>query len=107
MVESLIMFEDICNSRLFPNTQLTVFVHKVDKLERKLAKSPLKNYFPEYEGDPTDVEQVKTYFRDLFLRCSRERKSTATVHFTSISDLKSLEALTIAFITGETPPLTE
>lgn len=104
MREALVLFDFICNSSWFSRTQFVLFLHKVDKLERKLAKSPLKKHFPEYGGDPTDLEQVKTYFRDRFLDCFRARKPEAMVHFTSLSDVKSFAALAVASVVQEASP---
>jgi hypothetical protein len=73
-------------------------LHRVDKLEHKLAVSPLKAHFPEYEGDETDPEHVIAYFRDRFLRCFLEPKPRITIHFMSLSDVESFAALAVASV---------
>jgi hypothetical protein len=99
MYEALVLWDSVCNSRWFMNTQFVLFFNKMDKLNRKLARSPLKKYFPDYKGDPTNLEQVKKYFRDRFLGVMRKPKpGEVTVRFTSILDSTSLSALAIASI---------
>ena len=104
MLEALMLFDSICNSKWFANTQFVLFLHKMDKLERKLAISPMKKYFPDYNGDPTNLEEVKTYFRDRFLDCFSAYKQKVTVHFTSISDMASFTALIMASISQQPSP---
>jgi hypothetical protein len=36
MREALVLFDFICNSTCFSKTQFIIFLHKVDKLQRKL-----------------------------------------------------------------------
>jgi hypothetical protein len=84
MMESLRLFESICNSHLFPNILIYLFLHKMDKLKWKLAEKPFPpDLWPDYGGNRRDVEGVKIYFRDLFLsRAGRDIE----VHFTSVPD---------------------
>jgi hypothetical protein len=104
MLEALEVFDSVCNSPWFEKTQFILFLHKVDKLERKLAKSPLTKYFPDYIGDPTDLEQVKMYFHDRFLDMFRVFKQEVTVRFTSISDVRRFTALALASVSQQPSP---
>lgn len=50
MQEALTLFDSICNSRWFLKTSIILFLNKIDRFKEKLPVSPMKNYFPDYEG---------------------------------------------------------
>lgn len=50
MKESLMLFEALCNSKWFKDTPFILFLNKVDLLEEKLQRSPITQYFPNFEG---------------------------------------------------------
>ena len=51
MQEALTLFDSICNSRWFIKTSIILFLNKIDRFKEKLPVSPMKNYFPDYEGE--------------------------------------------------------
>lgn len=104
MRESLELFDSVCKSRWFFNTRFILFLHKEEKLAHKLLISPLKEHFPDYDGDQTDMEQVKAYFHDQFLGCCRSFKHSVTIHFTSILDVKCIAEFALAAITEQPSP---
>lgn len=89
MQESLMLFEALCNSRWFKNTPFILFLNKVDLLEEKLTRSPINQYFKDYEGDPTLVNEVLDYFEGLLLKLNRTLKSIY-VHRTCATDTKAM-----------------
>lgn len=50
MQEALTLFDSICNSRWFVKTSIILFLNKIDRFREKLPVSPMRNYFPDYEG---------------------------------------------------------
>lgn len=50
MIESLKLFDSICNSKWFVETSIILFLNKKDLFEEKINKSPLTICFPEYTG---------------------------------------------------------
>jgi guanine nucleotide-binding protein G(i) subunit alpha len=50
MQEALTLFDSICNSRWFVKTSIILFLNKIDRFREKLPLSPMRNYFPDYEG---------------------------------------------------------
>jgi guanine nucleotide-binding protein G(i) subunit alpha len=50
MQEALTLFDSICNSRWFVKTSIILFLNKIDRFKEKLPISPMRNYFPDYEG---------------------------------------------------------
>lgn len=51
MLESLILFESVINSRWFVRSSIILFLNKVDIFKTKLPKVPLERYFPDYTGN--------------------------------------------------------
>jgi guanine nucleotide-binding protein subunit alpha, other len=50
MQEALMLFDSICNSQWFVNTSMILFLNKIDIFRDKIKQSPVKNYFPDYQG---------------------------------------------------------
>lgn len=51
MIESMRLFDSICNNRWFVDTSIILFLNKKDLFEEKIRRSPLTNCFPEYSGE--------------------------------------------------------
>lgn len=51
MIESLKLFDSICNSKWFVETSIILFLNKKDLFEEKIKRSPLTICFPEYTGN--------------------------------------------------------
>lgn len=66
MEEALVLFDSICNSRWFTKTSIILFLNKIDRFREKLPLSPLKDYFPDFEGKLHWVNKMSnllTHFR--------------------------------------------
>lgn len=50
MIESMKLFDSICNSKWFVETSIILFLNKKDLFEEKIQRSPLTICFPEYTG---------------------------------------------------------
>lgn len=50
MIESMKLFDSICNSKWFVETSIILFLNKKDLFEEKIIRSPLTICFPEYTG---------------------------------------------------------
>ncbi|QPG74969.1 hypothetical protein FOA43_002308 [Brettanomyces nanus] len=90
MHEAIMLFESLCNSRWFANTPFILFLNKVDLLKDKVRRSPLRKYFPDYDGKSNDVEDVLQYFEKLFLSLNHTNKPIY-VHRTCATDSKSMQ----------------
>src|SRR5436189_2204038 len=53
MKESLMVFEQICNSKWFSRTSMILFLNKIDLFQTKLRYSSLTSYFPDFKGFST------------------------------------------------------
>ena len=70
MMESLVLFDSVVNSRWFMRTSIILFLNKVDLFKVKLGRSPLGNYFPDYLGG-NDVNRAAKYLLWRFNQVNR------------------------------------
>src|SRR3954464_14799127 len=70
MLESLVLFDSVVNSRWFVRTSIILFLNKVDLFRQKLPKIPLSMYFPDYSGGP-DVNRAAKYLLWRFNQVNR------------------------------------
>ena len=69
MVESMKLFESICNNKWFVETSIILFLNKKDLFQEKIARSPLTICFPEYTGKVLPVSWlVWDCFCDLMIK---------------------------------------
>jgi guanine nucleotide-binding protein G(i) subunit alpha len=70
MMESLVLFDSVVNSRWFMRTSVILLLTNIDLFRSKLARSPLTNYFPDYSGG-NDVNRAAKYILGRFNRVNR------------------------------------
>ncbi len=70
MMESLVLFDSVVNSRWFMRTSIILFLNKVDLFRSKLGRSPLSNYFPDYYGG-NDINRASKYLLWRFNQVNR------------------------------------
>ena len=104
MQEALTLFDSICNSRWFVKTSIILFLNKIDRFKEKLPVSPMKNYFPDYEGklnDPPhwspacqfnlspggpDYAAACDYILNRFVSLNQHETKQIYTHFTCATD---------------------
>ncbi|KAH7920555.1 guanine nucleotide binding protein, alpha subunit [Leucogyrophana mollusca] len=74
MVESLVLFESVINSRWFLRSSIILFLNKIDLFKVKIPKVPLSRYFPEYTGGP-DMNKAAKYILWRFMTLNRAHLS--------------------------------
>ncbi|KIH67043.1 g-protein alpha subunit [Ancylostoma duodenale] len=55
MIESMKLFDSICNNKWFTETSIILFLNKKDLFEEKIKRSPLTRCFPEYTALSSDI----------------------------------------------------
>lgn len=65
--QDLVHLHTICTSRGFSDIPILLLFHDVDKLEPNNQSSLIREYFPDFLGDLSDLNAVKNYIRDMFL----------------------------------------
>jgi hypothetical protein len=93
MQEALTLFDSICNSRWFVKTSIILFLNKIDRFKEKLPFSPMKNYFPDYEGT-FDVSIVLSFANNfkvaLIIKLLATISSTVSFLLTNTKRNKSI-----------------
>lgn len=74
MIESLVLFESVVNSRWFLRTTVILFLNKIDVFRQKIRKIPLERFFPDYGGG-TDLNKAAKYILWRFNQTNRAKLS--------------------------------
>lgn len=72
MQDAMTIWDSICHSQWFKQTSVILFLNKNDLFERKLAYSDIKNFFPDYDGEPGDIRAGRDYFKRRFARLAQK-----------------------------------
>ncbi|KAJ5188293.1 Heterotrimeric G-protein alpha subunit [Penicillium cf. griseofulvum] len=89
MQEALTLFDSICNSRWFVKTSIILFLNKIDRFKEKLPVSPMKNYFPDYEGG-ADYSAACDYILNRFVSLNQAEQKQIYTHFTCATDTSQI-----------------
>ncbi|EGG03275.1 heterotrimeric G-protein alpha subunit (G-alpha, GPA1) [Melampsora larici-populina 98AG31] len=92
MAEAATLFDSICNSQWFRQTQMILFFNKIDLFKAKLATSPLSHRFPEYRGD-SSYEAASKFIHRNFLLLSRDPQKDIITHFTCATDSQQISVI--------------
>uniref|UniRef100_A0A8R1HXG8 G-protein coupled receptors family 1 profile domain-containing protein n=1 Tax=Caenorhabditis japonica TaxID=281687 RepID=A0A8R1HXG8_CAEJA len=92
MVESMRLFESICNSRWFHNTNIILFLNKKDLFEEKIRHENIIKAFPEYRGEQNYAEAV-AFIKQKFEALSNNPKKTFFVHETCATDTNQVQKI--------------
>jgi len=88
MLESLVIFDSVINSRWFLRTSIILFLNKVDVFKLKLPKVPLERYFAEYTGG-ADINKAAKYILWKFMQANRARLNVYP-HLTQATDTTNI-----------------
>ncbi|KAF0975056.1 hypothetical protein FDP41_005809 [Naegleria fowleri] len=64
--ESLLLFDEIVNSRYFIDTPVIFFLNKKDIFQKKIETKKLSDFFPDYQGPPHDFDATSKYMLQKF-----------------------------------------
>ncbi|KAJ8251734.1 hypothetical protein GJAV_G00224560 [Gymnothorax javanicus] len=78
--ESLSIFETIVNNRVFSNVSIILFLNKTDLLEEKVRTADIKDYFPEFQGDPHCLADVQKFLVECFRAQRRDQQQKPLYH---------------------------
>lgn len=86
MVESLKLFQSICNNPFFSKTSMILFLNKKDLFEEKIAKSPLTICFKDYDGED-NYAAASEYIKEQFEAANKTNSMKEIyTHFTCATD---------------------
>ncbi|KAJ8123466.1 hypothetical protein ONZ43_g600 [Nemania bipapillata] len=72
-------------SEWFIKTSIILFLNKIDRFKEKLPVSPMKNYFPDYEGGE-DYAAACDYILNRFVSLNQHETKQIYTHFTCATD---------------------
>ncbi|KAI8835827.1 guanine nucleotide binding protein, alpha subunit [Chytriomyces cf. hyalinus JEL632] len=91
MVEALNVLGSICNHPLFKKTDMILFLNKMDLFTIKLATKPIRDFFSDYTGDATSVDDNAAYFVNRCISLNKyPNDKDIYPHFTSATDTKQI-----------------
>jgi len=85
MHESLLLYEEICNSKYFQKAKIVLFLNKDDIFREKIKKTDLKVCFQEYNGG-CNYEESLNFIKEAFTQQSSERDDVVYVNVGSATD---------------------
>eukprot|EP00004_Rigifila_ramosa_P014779 TRINITY_DN338_c0_g1_i1.p1 TRINITY_DN338_c0_g1~~TRINITY_DN338_c0_g1_i1.p1 ORF type:complete len:350 (-),score=98.24 TRINITY_DN338_c0_g1_i1:186-1235(-) len=91
MQESLLLFEEIMNSKWFANTSMILFLNKTDLFKEKIARVDLARFFPEYSGG-LDYDRGLAFIKSKFLSLNKNPdKKKIYAHETCATDTRNVK----------------
>eukprot|EP00457_Paulinella_chromatophora_P006877 gb/GEZN01006897.1/.p1 GENE.gb/GEZN01006897.1/~~gb/GEZN01006897.1/.p1 ORF type:complete len:360 (+),score=40.68 gb/GEZN01006897.1/:204-1283(+) len=87
MLESIRVFDNICNNMYFTETAMILFLNKVDLFKEKITRVPLTKCFEQYTGD-NSYEQTSEFVKDRFIEVNKRECQDPRIftHFTMAID---------------------
>jgi len=89
MKESLLLFDEICNSPWFRDTAVILFLNKTDLFKEKATKVDLNVCFPEYTGG-LNFDAASAFIKQRFLEQNTSPHSVY-IHFTCAISTENVE----------------
>uniref|UniRef100_A0A915HJD4 Guanine nucleotide-binding protein G(I) subunit alpha n=1 Tax=Romanomermis culicivorax TaxID=13658 RepID=A0A915HJD4_ROMCU len=91
MIESMKLFDSICNNKWFTETSIILFLNKKDLFEEKIKKSPLKICFSDYTGSNI-YEEAAAFIQMKFENLNKRRDGQKEIytHFTCATDTNNI-----------------
>jgi len=92
MVESLNLFDEVCNSRWFSRTSLILFLNKRDLFEEKIARVDVSSIepFADFSKDPRSSVDTIEYFLSKFLALNKNHNRDIYHHVTTATDTTNI-----------------
>jgi len=85
MEETLVLWNDIVNSRWFKRTNMILFLNKTDLFKEKIKTVSIKCAFPDYTGD-NSYESTTAYIKKKFESYNRRQRKQIYTHLTCATD---------------------
>lgn len=92
MHEAMMLFESLANGEWFKRKPIILFLNKVDLFKKKLAISPVKTHFPDYNGPEGNYDAAAKYFANRFKSINRMPDREIYIHYTNATDTNLLKA---------------
>ena len=85
------LFESILNLPWFKKSSIILFLNKMDLFKEKLIEKPVRDYFPDYNGEDDDSTAASRFFAAKFKGLNRTEGREIYVHYTNATDTNLLK----------------
>lgn len=92
MVDSIVLFQDLANTKTLEKKPFILFLNKKDIYDRKIKTRNIVDYFPGYKGAPGDSAQGIKYFESKFKDPNIVSKPVTT-HITCCTDTEFMKVI--------------
>ena len=86
--DSCDLFHVIINNPFFTRKSVILLFTKVDLLEEKIKHSNIKEYFPEFQGDPRKLEDVQGFLFQMFDDRRQDKSKVLYHYFTTAGNIR-------------------
>ncbi|KAI8913658.1 guanine nucleotide binding protein, alpha subunit [Gorgonomyces haynaldii] len=83
--DALTLYKQLLSNMILKMPSVTVFINKVDLLDDRIAKHPIKDYIPDYNGD-NSKKSLLHYLSTLLEKAAQERSIPSYIHKTQATD---------------------
>ena len=91
LIESCNIFEAIVNNRTFDDVSIILFLNKTDLLKEKIKAVSIKEWFPQFTGNPSNVDDVQRFLVMMFDSRRHDRSKPLFHHFTTAVDTENIK----------------
>ncbi|KAI0798561.1 heterotrimeric G protein alpha subunit 4 [Irpex lacteus] len=71
LLDAMIIWDSICHSQWFARTSLILLLNNYDLFQKKIERSDIRIFFPDFDGEPRDAPAGRDYFRKRFARLAQ------------------------------------
>jgi len=100
MQDAMTIWDSICHSQWFKTTSIILFLNKDDLFQAKIMHSDIKTFFPDFDGEPRDINAGRDYFKKRFARLAqkagRSKEREIYIHITTATDTALLRVVMAA-----------
>ncbi len=95
MLDTLLLFESICNSRWFQKTAMILFLNKRDLFAKKIMKKALTEVseWHDYNGKSCDYDEGVNFFLQKFLEKNQQKNKDIYTHVTCATDTENVKVV--------------
>ena len=95
MEEGANLFQAIVNNKFFQATLFVVLFTKTDLLLEKIQHKNIRDHFPDFSGDPHNLDDVKQFLRTMFeSRCLGDSSPRVLgYHFIATTNTEDVKAV--------------
>lgn len=91
LFESCNIFETIVNNKSFATVSIILFLNKTDLLVEKIHIADIREFFPQFSGNPRCLSDVQQFELQMFDLRRREKARPLFHHFTTAIDTDNIK----------------